>query len=147
MTISVSRGLPGLALLFGLAACLPEAPPVRTGTASAMCHVTYVVDGDTLHLDCGAGERKVRLLGFDAPEVFHPHCPAEAEAGRRATAALRALVASGPVTSVRTQGHDRYGRDLDWLSIAGRDVTQSMLATPYALPYAGHAHPDWCARL
>jgi endonuclease YncB( thermonuclease family) len=128
-----------------LASCAPAPKPAKA--AAATCRVTYVVDGDTLHLDCGAGERKVRLLGFDTPEIYHPLCPAEKTAGEAATARLQGLVGSGPVTAVVFQGHDRYGRDLASLAIGGQDVAGYMLASGLALPYAGHKHPDWCARL
>lgn len=129
-----------------LAGC-SDAPKPTKGTISAQtaaCRVTYVVDGDTLHLDCGAGERKVRLLGYDTPEVYHPKCAAEAEAGRKATDFLAGLVASGPVTALSVQGQDRYGRDLATISIAGTDVTGYMLASGLAQPYTGHKHPNWC---
>lgn len=112
--------------------------------AAAACTVTRIVDGDTLHLDCGAGDVKVRLLGYDTPEIFHPKCAAEARRGAEATDLLAALVARGPVTGFYPQGLDRYGRTLARVAIAGQDVTDFMLATPLALPYQGHAHPDWC---
>lgn len=122
-----------------LAACVESAP------TAADCSVTRVVDGDTLHLNCNGIRHKVRLLGYDTPEVSHPLCPAEKQAGDTATGLLRTLVASGPVTGVRFEGKDRYGRDLARVEIAGQDVTDHMLATNFALPYQGHKHPDWCA--
>lgn len=111
------------------------------------CVVSRVVDGDTLHLECGGVEHRVRLLGFDTPEVFHPQCAAERQAGQRASEVMRAVVATGPVTDVRFQGHDRYGRDLAAVAIGGRDVATLMLGSGLALPYAGHRHPDWCGIL
>ena len=132
-----------LALGFvALIACGCFAAPLPEG-----CQVTRIVDGDTLHLMCDGVEHKVRLLGYDSPEVFHPNCAAEKAAGERATVLLAKSVAEGPVTGVRIEGMDRYGRDLATVSIAGQDVTGFMLASPLALPYAGHRHPDWCARL
>ena len=65
----------------------------------------------------------------------------------RARSLLAGLVASGPVTAVSFQGHDRYGRDLARVSIAGQDVAAYMIGTGLARPYAGHQHPDWCAIL
>ena len=114
---------------------------------AGVCRVIRVVDGDTLQLDCGQGARRVRLLGFDTPEIRHPRCAAEAVAGRMAGAMLTGLVASAPVTGVQVTGQDRYGRDLASLAIGGQDVALFMLGTGLALPYQGHAHPDWCARL
>ncbi len=105
------------------------------------------MDGDTLHLTCGGIMHNVRLLGYDTPEVYHPLCHAEKLAGERATERLRGLVAQGPLTAAQFAGRDRYGRDLASLSIAGQDVARFMLASPLALPYSGHRHPDWCARL
>jgi micrococcal nuclease len=108
------------------------------------CQVSHVVDGDTLHLTCDGVRHKVRLLGFDTPEVFHPLCAAEARAGEAATRQLEALAASGPVTGVRFQGHDRYGRDLARVEIAGQDVAAVMLGSGLARAYQGGRHPDWC---
>jgi micrococcal nuclease len=133
--------LAALAALF-LLSCQP---PQGAGVPS--CRVAQVIDGDTLALSCDGRLHRVRLLDMDTPELFHPHCPAEAEAGQSARAALERLVAEGSVSAVRFQGQDRYGRDLARVSVAGTDLSQSMLALGLALPYGGHAHPDWCARL
>lgn len=111
------------------------------------CRVSRVTDGDTLRLTCGGQERRVRLIGFDTPEVFHPKCAAERAAGQRASAALQALVGLGPITRVRFHGRDRYGRDLAQVEIAGRDVAQTMLAAGVARSYDGRGKPDWCAIL
>jgi endonuclease YncB( thermonuclease family) len=125
-----------------LTACVEAAPP-----PAAACRVTKVVDGDTLQLTCAGVLHKVRLLGYDTPEIYHPLCPAEQQAGEAATDRMRRLVASGPVTAVRFAGHDRYGRDLAKVAIGGQDVAEHMLQSPFARPYAGHRHPDWCAIL
>ena len=117
------------------------------GEAMAGCQVSRVVDGDTLHLTCGGVGHRVRLLGYDTPEVFHPLCAAEGMAGKRATARLAELVATGPVTGVRFAGRDRYGRDLVSVEIGGRDVAGYMLASNLTRPYQGRQHPDWCGIL
>ena len=132
-----------LLVLVVLNACKPGVPP-QTGST---CQVTHVVDGDTLLLICGGVAHKVRLLGYDTPEIYHPLCPAEKLAGEQATSLMRRLVASGPVTGVSFQGHDRYGRDLARVKIAGQDVATIMLRSDLARPYAGHRHPDWCGIL
>ncbi len=133
--------LASLGLFMG--ACVDTSTPAPT----ASCQVTYVVDGDTLHLTCGGIPHKVRLLGYDTPEIYHPLCPAEKRAGEAATGLMRGLVASGPVTGVRFAGLDRYGRDLADVEIGGQDVATTMLRSALALPYAGHRHPDWCGIL
>jgi micrococcal nuclease len=111
------------------------------------CAVTRVVDGDTLQMTCGGVQHRVRLLGFDTPEVSHAACSAERAAGERSTRILQGLVAGGPVTSVRFKGQDRYGRDLADVAIGGRDLAEAMLRSGGALPYSGRRRPDWCGIL
>lgn len=141
-----------LALLasVGLAGCTAptgpaEPPPVAADTG---CRITRVVDGDTVHLTCPAtGPVKARLLGFDTPEIHTPRCRAEAVAGHEATAVLRQVLQSGPITQARFQGQDRYGRALVRLEVGGQDVARRMIASGLALPYAGGRHPYWCGIL
>ncbi len=109
------------------------------------CQVSQVIDGDTLHLVCDGVDHRVRLLGFDTPEISHSRCAAEANAGARAAEVLRRLVATGPVTYVRFDGKDRYGRDLGEVAIAGQDVARIMLGSGLARPYAGGRRRGWCA--
>lgn len=110
--------------------------------------MTYVVDGDTIHLACpGTGEVKARLLGFDTPEVYSPGCSQELAAGLQATEILRGLLRNGPITGARFAGNDRYGRELVQLWVGGRDVARTMIATGYAVPYTGGRSPDWCRML
>ena len=68
-----------------------------------------VVDGDTLML----GQRRVRLAGFDAPEL-DGECEAESGLARKAREELRGWLNAG---TVRLDGgddppRDRYGREL-----------------------------------
>lgn len=122
---------------------------VQGGAAApkrADCRVGYVYDGDTVELICGAREYAARVVGLDTPETKEPRCVAEAEAGKRATLRLRALVAEGPVR-LRRQGFDRYGRPLIRLWTGGRDVAQVLIGEGLAMRYRGGARPDWCARL
>jgi endonuclease YncB( thermonuclease family) len=114
---------------------------------AAPCQVTKVTDGDTIRMTCGRTAHRVRLLGFDTPEIFHPKCTAERQAGLQAARLMRRLVATGRVTQVEFKGRDHYGRDLAHVQIAGTDLASAMLASGLALPYAGHRHPDWCALL
>jgi micrococcal nuclease len=130
-----------------VSSCVEPAASPKSAATTEACWVSYVVDGDTVHLNCGAGEIKARLLGFDTPEVYSPGCKAEKSAGDAATRYLKGLVASGPITKARFDGYDRYGRALVQLQIGGRDVADEMIATGLARPYSGRKHPDWCAIL
>ena len=134
--------------LAGCVAPTDTAPPQDASASDTGCRVTYVADGDTIHLACpGTGEVKARLLGFDTPEVYSPRCSEELAAGRRATAVLQQVLRSGPITEARFQGHDRYGRELVRLEVGGQDVARRMIASGYAVPYSGGHHPDWCGML
>lgn len=130
-----------LVLLAGPTNALPGKP------IAATCHISQVTDGDTLRLTCAGVTHKLRLLGYDTPEVYHPRCPAERLAGQAASNVLRALVGSGPVSRVQFHGHDRYGRVLADLWIDGQDVGSVMRASGLALPYAGRKRPNWCQLL
>ncbi len=68
-----------------------------------------VVDGDTFKL----GQRKVRIIGIDAPEV-NGACPEERRLAEAATAKLQTLLNQGPFEMVGRfdEMQDRYGRDL-----------------------------------
>lgn len=134
-------------LLASLGLILTACVDAPTSPQAESCTVSHVVDGDTLHLTCDGTLHKVRLLGYDTPEIYHPLCPAEKLAGEQATDLMRQLVNSAPVTGVAFKGHDRYGRDLAHVQIGGQDVSTYMLSSRLARPYEGHKHPDWCAIL
>ena len=136
------------ALLAGCVAPDASAPSAASSAPDIGCRITYVADGDTVHLACpGTGEVKARLLGFDTPEIYSPNCREELAAGQQATAVLRQILRSGPITEARFQGHDRYGRELVRLEVGGQDVARQMIASGYAVPYSGGRHPDWCGML
>jgi len=81
--------------------------------AAAPARVVRVVDGDTVILRLDGDDRRVRLLGVDAPESVPPDRPVECW-GPQAAAAARRLMPAGATVSVATdpsQGdEDRYGR-------------------------------------
>lgn len=115
--------------------------PYRGQTAD--CRLGYVYDGDTVEMICGLEKLTARLVGFDTPEVKDPKCHAEAALGKRATERLRALVKSGPVEMYRL-GHDKYGRELVTLTVAGRDVGEVLVAEGLAHAYHGGSRGGWC---
>lgn len=113
------------------------------GVADTGCRVGYVYDGDTLELLCDGQSLTARLMGFDAPETKSPKCASEANWGRRATLRLRELVKQ-PGLALYHHGHDKYGRALVVLTIAGRDVAQIMVGEGLAVAYHGAARRSWC---
>src|SRR6185503_5159097 len=60
------------------------------------------------------GERKVRIIGIDAPETHPPRCAEEARLGEQATAKLQQLLNERPFEMVAPvyRDTDMYGREL-----------------------------------
>lgn len=99
-----------------------------------ICERPWVSDGDTL--SCRNLDRRVRLIGIDAPEM-----PGHCNPGRRCTPGdgaaskrvLIGLVRSGPVM-VKPQGYDRFDRILARVSVNGVDLSCAMIARGSAVP-------------
>lgn len=68
-----------------------------------------VIDGDTLAI----GSRRIRLTGFDAPEL-DGECEAERQKAREARAALSAWLSEAPfeLEGGEDRPYDVYGREL-----------------------------------
>ena len=104
-----------------------------------------VVDGDTFKL----GQRKIRIIGIDAPEVA-ARCPEEARLAEAATAKLMTLLNQGPFEMVGRidDSRDRYGRDLRTVQRRRPDgsiqsIAAEMRASGLAHRYAGFK-TAWC---
>lgn len=142
--IVLARALVLTALTIGLWMMAVRAKE-RARTADR-CRVSYVYDGDTVAIECGAEEVTARVMGLDTPETKGPRCAEEAALGQRATKRLRALVQLGDVR-LSEHGNDKYGRRLVRLLVDGRDVAETMVAEGLAVRYRGGTRPDWCARI
>jgi micrococcal nuclease len=106
-----------------------------------------VVDGDTFKL----GDRSIRIIGIDAPEMHPPRCDAEAKKGEAATAELHRLLNQGAFTMTGRidEPQDKYGRDLRALARKRPDgTTQSiaadMLDSGTVRRYIGGLRNEWC---
>jgi micrococcal nuclease len=145
----VAAGL--VAVAIGLGACLAPAPsasprpdPASPVAGAAMApegvtetaEVVRVVDGDTLVIDRGNGEERLRYIGIDAPESVRPETPVEFM-GVEAAAANAALVGGRELVLERdVSDTDRFGRLLRyaWLQDgdAWRLVNLELVAQGYA---------------
>jgi endonuclease YncB( thermonuclease family) len=130
-----------LLTLLGLWTLADWFAPYRGVTSE--CRLGYVYDGDTVELLCGLEKRTARLQGFDTPETKEPRCAEEAALGRKATERLRALAKEGRVEIFHIS-HDKYGRDLVTLTVAGRDVGEVLIAEGLARDYSGGSRGGWC---
>lgn len=108
-------------------------PAEQVGTNFTACGPrrgpACVVDGDTFKL----GQRKIRIIGIDAPELAAPQCRREAALASKSATRLRELLNQGPFEMVahRLRRQDRHGRDLmvvrrDGVSIGGQLVDEGL---------------------
>lgn len=109
--------------------------------------VTCIVDGDTIMI----GQRTIRVIGIDAPEIHPPRCPDEAQQGEAAAQRLLALANQGPITLAGPNPpvRDEYGRELRHLLRAKADgsvqsLADDMVASGLARPYLHGARDPWC---
>lgn len=151
----LARSLSALAIVAAIAALIdpavmaPAGPlagrPERVSADFTRCGTSRsfacVVDGDTLRL----GQRRVRLIGIDAPELASPQCDAERTAANRSAERLLELVNQGDLELVahRLRDRDHYGRDLRVARLNGRSIGETMIAEGHARRYVG-AKSSWC---
>lgn len=95
------------------APALGEAPIGKTEAAT----VVRVVDGDTIVIDRGRGDERVRYIGVDTPETVAPGSPVE-WMGPEASAANKGLVEGREVVlEFDVSETDRFGRLLRYVWI------------------------------
>lgn len=99
--------------------------------------VTYVVDGDTVHVrpDDGGKPLSIRVEGIDAPEICQPGGTASRDAFRRRTLGQRVAVYGRRL--------DDYDRLLARLVLNDEDLGQWMVAQgqAWSYHYRGNAGP------
>lgn len=87
-----------------------------TAGRSDQVTVARVVDGDTVVVQLGGRDERVRLIGIDTPETVDPRKPVQCF-GREASNRTKALLPKG--TAVRlerdVEARDRYGRLLAYM--------------------------------
>lgn len=128
---------PVVAVLAALAFMAGPAPALAARPAKATWSgvVSYVVDGDTVHVRSPGGGKPVsiRLDGIDAPEICQAFGPASRDALMR-----RVL---GKRVKVYGKRHDDYGRLLARIELNGEDTGQWMVAHGLAWSYRFRSGP------
>ena len=102
-----------------------------------------VIDGDTIVVDDGGEEQRVRFLGIDTPEISHGGHGDDEPCGQEARMMTEDLIAGGPV-ELRSDDaqpeQDRYGRTLAYVEVDGKDLSAELLDAGVAEIY--HAADD-----
>lgn len=119
-----------LLLFAALAGPAPAECPPPPPTAEIVT-VRHVHDGDTLILE---DERKLRLLGYNAPEVARRERPAEALGAEARERLAQWIEESGRRIRLQydTELKDRYGRTLAHAFLGDRNVAELMLGSGLA---------------
>ncbi len=120
---------------------------VERGNDAAGC----VVDGDTLIIGFGTDRRRIRLTGFDAPELDGA-CETERETAIAAREALHQWLGEGPFewNGADSPPYDQYGRELRAVRRITADgsreyLAETMLERELAAESGWGAEPkDWC---
>lgn len=118
-----------------------ENPWEEDGGPAGPFDVVHVIDGDTIIVGFGSGrERKVRLIGIDAPESAAWDAERNCPEGERAAAFVRSLLDGAWVWLERdAETEDRYGRLLAYVRFSedggpGGMVNLRILEAGYAEP-------------
>jgi micrococcal nuclease len=114
---------------------LGEAPVGDTERAT----VVRVVDGDTIIIDRGRGDERLRYIGVDTPESVKPDTPVEFMA-REASNANERLVAGKEVLLERDlTEYDRFDRLLRYVWVEDASRPSGWLLVNLALVEGGYA--------
>lgn len=110
-------------------------PPV--GTDPTPCEVVRVIDGDTFLVKVGEKSFRLRIMGFDTPEVCHP-TKGFGHWGIQASDAAQKIISNGKRFEVfmdkkslneHNLYNDRYGRIIGHIKVDGEMFGHKMLAT------------------
>ena len=126
-------------------------PPATTATAPSFAlapagatesaRVVRVVDGDTIVVDRGRGNEKVRYIGMDTPETVKPGTPVEFM-GKEASAANSAMVKDKTVILEKDVSEtDQYDRLLRYVWVDGGSGSRTTMVN-LALVQEGFAQAD-----
>jgi endonuclease YncB( thermonuclease family) len=125
------------------------APAAGAVRGAYTAEVLRVIDGDTFEARVQvwpglAITTKVRLRGIDAPEL-NGRCAEEQRKGEAARAALGAILAEPDLLVFRVSLDKYGGRVLAAAATAQTaDVSQALLSSGAARPYAGGRRESWC---
>ena len=112
----------------------------------ANARVLSVTDGDTIHVEIGGEDEKVRYIGIDTPESAIPDAAPECF-GKEAAAANTELVEGRSVRLVfGTEERDQYGRLLAYVYVGDTFVNAELVRLGFARTLEIAPNTDFAAR-
>ena len=108
------------------------------------CKPVFVYDGDTIHvlvvMNNKASKWKVRMLGYDSPEMkplkINKNRENEIKAAREAKEALSDLILN-KIVDIKFDKFDKYGRPLATIYLNGLNINNWMIENNYGYAYSG----------
>lgn len=137
---TLAAHLIAILLLAGLPALIATLLAQPQATQQPAPDPITVIDGDTIEW---RGQR-VRLLGYDTPEIGQAKCADERQLGEAAKWRLEFLIWGGGAEVTLSGRRDRYGRELGRLIVRGRDVADILIREGLARAYDGGRRQSWC---
>ncbi len=121
--------------------------PTRFELCGSGPNSACVIDGDTVRYGHLRGDRRIRLTGFDAPEMDGA-CAAERTRAQEAKRALQAWLAEGPFewNGGADPPRDKYGRELRAARRGKDELADHMIGLGLAEGGGWTTQRiDWCA--
>jgi len=149
---------PQIALAIAATALLATPPlaadPLATVTGPIAGIVAKTIDGDTVEVDAQPWPDmtinvRIRLADIQAPEIFHPGCSAEADAGRAAAVYIQSILAPGHSVTLHNVRPGKYARRMaaDIKIEYGQNVAALLVQAGHAKPWPKNGQkPSWCQR-
>lgn len=110
-----------------------QQPNIPPNTVAAK--LVRVVDGDTIFVDIGGRQYKVRYIGMDTPETVHPFKPVQ-YFGKEASEKNRELLAGKEIRLEKDISEtDKYGRLLRYVWVGNVMVNAELVRLGYASSY------------
>lgn len=124
----------GRALARKAAAAVPRIGVTEPDGELVIVRVRRVIDGDTLLVEAGGIEERVRLLNVNAPESVHHDVKQNTQLGREAAEFTRSRLLDAQVRleANRVEGYDKYGRRLAYILVDGENFNIELVRKGYS---------------
>jgi len=141
-----------LIIIFLIILILTACDLIHTSVNISPNSIKYIYDGDTITIKClkdfkcDNDSLKVRIMGVDTPEI-KGKCRSEIILARKAkqfTVNFVRTTSDIVLTYDKSNKYDRYGRLLAYISVDGKDLSESLIKNNLGRKYNGGKRSSWC---